>query len=116
MSQNVEIKSNKPEIRKFYEENGLDYTPTAEDRLHADFDRRTNGEQEIKIHQILRSKKSSFKSKENLWWLEVINSKDRWQNPIQKRYVVGKWEKPIGQFIYDEHTQRSKCVGVLKFE
>lgn len=112
------------EIQKFYNDSGLDYLPTAEHQTHAIFDRKNqdqdeNGKKLTRRHitQIHRVRKGGFRQdSEYVYFYEEHLAHDHRGNEIEKFVVNGKYDKPFGQFQYDEITGQNMCIGVARFE
>lgn len=109
----VEIQSINPKIREFYRKNNLDYVPTAEDRAHALFDQKLNGEAKRHIGMMYKVKKGK---NEYIYWWECVNGEDVYGNRIQKRFIGGKYGNPIGSYVYDEKSRKRVCTGIASLE
>lgn len=105
------------EVQKFFRDSTLDYVPTAEHRAYAEFSAMAQ-DRPVKRHidQIHRIRSGGLKDSEKLYFCETHSSLDFRNNKITKYVVNGKFEKPIGQYQYDEITRRPVCIGIADFE
>lgn len=105
------------EIRKFYNETGLDYIPSAEHRTHAEFAAKAQN-RPIKRHidQVHRVREGGLRGQEKMYFLETHTSKDHRGNRISKFLVNGKFDNPIPTYQYDEITGQNMCTGIDGYE
>lgn len=112
-------KANK-DIQDFYNQNpGLDYVPSSEHKIHAQFDgNNVDGENTLRhIDSVYRIRKGGFKGRdESMYFTETYTGHDRRGQRISKFVVNGKHQKPLGQYQFDEISGENRCTGVEDWE
>jgi len=111
--------------QKFYNDNqNLDYIPTAEEKVHAQFDAKNvdvddQGNRTARVHitQVHRVRRGGFKNdNESVYFYEEHNGHDHRGNEIQKFVVNGKYDIPVGQFQFDELSGVNVCTGIARHD
>jgi hypothetical protein len=104
-----------PEVRKFYNNTGLEYELPAFHAAHEVMARQAAGQPcTERIDAIYRVRAGSFSNEsENIWYYLSVKSQDEYGNPVfAPPFVVGRYERPEGSYQYDIISKRKKVTGI----
>jgi hypothetical protein len=94
-----------PKVQEFYNQTGIDYLPSVQDKLEATFEKASAlSKKKSTVEAMYRYKKGGLKSHEYLWYVEKITSRDRKGNAISFEKPVGKYEMPHAQWNFDDEA------------
>lgn len=108
------------DVQDFYNKNpGLDYIPSSEHKLHAEFDaKNVDAEKTIRhIDSIYRIRKGGFKGHDDyMYFAETYTGHDHRGQRITKFGINGKHQRPLGEYQFDDLSGTSRCVGIADWE
>jgi hypothetical protein len=94
-----------PKVQEFYNQTGIDYLPSVQDKLEARFNKDSALSNKVStIEAMYRYKRGGLRSHEYLWYVEKLTARDRKGNEISFEKPVGKYEMPHAHYDFDDEA------------